>query len=148
MHSKKYSTDKSIYRLMQSPKSAVAGLVKHSSALLKAQALVHDALEPGCRAHCWLVSYANGRLKLQSDTSAWAARIRLQQRSILSQLARLPEFTGLKHLSVTVRPISQKPDRKRRAKTISIQGKDSLRDTAKVTADESLRQALLKLADR
>ena len=55
-------------------------------------------------SHSFPVSYANGRLSLRADTSAWASRLRHSQAEIMDELRHDPYFHELCELYVRVLP--------------------------------------------
>ena len=103
-------------------------------------------------SHSFPVSYANGRLSLRADTSAWASRLRHSQAEIMDELRRDPYFHDLHELYVRVLPERARTqgEKKRTAITLPSRIPDSAAHLIKSVADDivdpALRQSLIRLA--
>lgn len=126
--------------------SPLCKLLHRANGILVHQETVRNLLEVSCRAHCWLANYRNGTLYLQSDSSAWGTRIRMQQRTIMRQLKSIPVFKNIKAVKVSIEPRAKVQKPHRSAKAISAANAQQLEETAKMTDDADLSAALENLA--
>lgn len=122
-------------------------LLQRANGILIHQETIRNLLEKSCRNHCWLANYRNGTLYLQSDSSAWGTRIRMQQRTLVQQLKSIPVFKNIKGVKVSIEPRAKVQKRQHTTKTISTENADQLEQTAKTTDDPKLRAALEHLAE-
>jgi hypothetical protein len=106
---------------------------------------IKELLEPDLAAHCISSHYTGQYLKLFTDSSVWASRLRFQSKSLLAKLQKI--HIPVHKLDVRVIPQSVAPQKpKRPAKRISELAAQSLIDTAKTINNEKLEKALRKLA--
>lgn len=126
--------------------SSLGKLLLRANGVLAHQQSVLSFLEPSCRAHCWLANFRNGTLYLQSDSSAWGTRIRMQQRSLIQQLKNVPPFQNIKAVRVSIQPRYKVEKPQRAAKPISAENARQLQETANMTEDAGLSAALAHLA--
>lgn len=126
--------------------SLLGKLLHRANNMMSYQETVRATLEPSCRAHCWLANYRNGTLFLQTDSSAWGTRLRMQQRAIIQQLKSTRVFASLHSVKVSVQPNYTVEAVHRKAKKISTDNTDQLLEAAQQTEDEALKAALTRLA--
>jgi len=145
MQKNKYSRFKSIEKLAEQ-NSPLSKILDRASKILIHQETVRAALEPSCREHCWLSNYRNGTLYLQTDSSAWGTRLRMQQRAIIQQLKKTAAFTSLHSVKVSIQPSYTTEAAPRTTKPISAENAQQLLETAEDTEDPALKAALTRLA--
>jgi len=145
MQQNKYSRFKQIENVAEK-NSPLGKLLHRASNILTHQETVRSVLEPSCREHCWLANYRNGTLFLQTDSSAWGARLRMQQRAIVQQLKNTAVFAALHSVKVSVQPSYTTESTTRTAKKISAQNAEQIMETAQDTDDPALKAALTRLA--
>ncbi|MBI5783504.1 MAG: DUF721 domain-containing protein [Gammaproteobacteria bacterium] len=103
-------------------------------------------------SHSFPVSYANGRLSLRADTSAWASRLRHSQAEFMDELRHDPYFHDLRELYVRVLPERARTqgEKKRQSITLPSRIPDSAAHLIKSVADDildpALRRSLIRLA--
>jgi hypothetical protein len=103
-------------------------------------------------SHSFPVSYANGRLSLRADTSAWASRLRHSQAEIMDELRNDPYFHELRELYVRVLPerAHTPNEKKRQSITLPSRIPDTAASLIKSVADDildpALRRSLIRLA--
>jgi hypothetical protein len=103
-------------------------------------------------SHSFPVSYANGRLSLRADTSAWASRLRHSQEQIMDELRNDPYFHELRELYVRVLPerAHAQNEKKRQSITLPSRIPDNAASLIKSVADDildpALRRSLIRLA--
>ncbi len=145
MSKTKYSSFKSVEKFAE-PNSPLSKVLYRASKILNHQQTVRAAIEPSCRPHCWLANYRNGTLYLQTDSSVWATRLRMQQRAIIQQLKKTTVFSALHSVKVSIQPRSTIEKKPQSAKPISAVNAQQLLETAADTDDPALKAALIHLA--
>ena len=107
-----------------------------------APAAVADHVQP--------VSCTDGRLTLQTDSAAWASRVRHSQQTLLAGLRAEPGFQHLRELRIRVRPPQSDAPAAARATSptrLSAQGARCVAAAADGIDDPQLRAALKRLSD-
>lgn len=145
MSKSKYSSFKPIEKFAEK-NSPLSKLLNRASKIINHQEAVRAALEPSCRQHCWLANYRNGTLYLQTDSSAWGTRLRMQQRAIIQQLKKNPTFAALHSIKVSIQPRYTTESTAQSARPISAANAQQLLETAADTEDPALKAALTRLA--
>jgi hypothetical protein len=103
-------------------------------------------------SHSFPVSYANGRLSLRADTSAWASRLRHSQAEIMDELRNDPYFHDLRELYVRVLPERAHTANEKNRQSITLPSRipDNAASLIKSVADDildpALRRSLIRLA--
>jgi hypothetical protein len=100
--------------------------------------------------HVQPVSCADGCLTLQTDSAAWASRVRHSQQTLLAQLRAEPGFQNLRELRIRVRPLQADTPASPRADKptrLSAQGARCVASAADSIEDPQLRAALKRLSD-
>jgi hypothetical protein len=100
--------------------------------------------------HVQPVSCADGCLILQTDSAAWASRVRHSQQTLLTQLRSEPGFRNLRELRVRVRPPEADapvPARANKPTRLSAHGAHCVASAADGIEDPQLRAALKRLSD-
>lgn len=143
---KQYNQNRSISSLLCAPESRLGSLLAQSERLTQTEHLIKTAIPKPCREHCQLASYRNGTLSLQADSAAWATRLRYQQQDIINQLASSNDFSGIKHIKISVRPRLGKNEIHHRARPISTASLAHLREIAAQMGDSPIADALRHLA--
>jgi len=108
---------------------------------------IKKLIDPKLAPHCIAAHYSKQCLKLFTDSSVWASRLRFQSKSLVRQLQanQLPTHK----IDVRVIPKSQINHavmKKRTARKVSAQAADNIIQTAKSIEDEELQAALERLA--
>lgn len=134
-------------KLSHDPSSSLGSLFAQAEKLSRYQEIVRHTLDKNCQEHCWLAGYHHKILYLQSDTAAWATRIRMHQHTMTKQLRRHAYFQDIGAMRIRVRPRNQKPAPKIKAKPLSDITLAHIRQTSADINDSSLRSAMEKLAD-
>lgn len=145
MQPNKYSRFKQVGNIAEK-NSPLGKLLQRANNMLTHQETVRSVLDVSCREHCWLANYRNGTLFLQTDSAAWGARLRMQQRTIIQQLNNTAIFAALHSVKVSVQPRYTTEATTRTAKAISHQNAEQLLEAAQNTEDSALKAALTHLA--
>lgn len=143
---RKYCQNHAVSNLLRSPGSRLGSLLAHSERLSQTEQLIKTAIPTPCREHCQLVSYHKGTLALQADSAAWATRLRYQQQGIINQLASSRDFSGIRHIKISVRPRLARNEIHHRVHPISTASLTHLKETAAQMGDSPIANALRKLA--
>ena len=131
----------------------VAGVLSENRLVLgpleRVNRTLRGLLDPGLAEHCRVANVDRYTLVLQTDSSAWASRLRYLAPAILEKLAKKLGWKAVTHTKVLVRP-ELPPDRQPTARTahLSQESASLLRDVALSIEDPRLREALLKLSRR
>lgn len=134
-------------------------LMKKVEELTKLNKIVLTQLNPQLSKYCRIHSYEAGILTLSSHSPVWGHTLRFAESELLSHLRTYPEWAGLKSIrSKVVAPPPNDPYENSISSTslarlsptpiITKKEAELLQNTATHIASESLRQALLKLAQR
>jgi len=114
----------------------------------KIESYLHQVLPVYLVAHTGLLGYENGILVIQADSSNWSGKIRFFIPQLTRDLKKINFFKGLVAVKVKTKPI-YKPvyvTKKAHRKALSVNAKHSLLETANAIQDNSLKDALRKLA--
>ena len=141
----KYSSFKRVENIANK-NSSLDKMLQRANNIMAYQETIRASLEVSCRPHCWLANYRNGTLYLQTDSSAWGTRLRMQQRSIIQQLKSHRVFASLHSVKVLIQPSYTVEVASRKAKPISTDNTKQLLETAEQTDDKALKAALTHLA--
>jgi hypothetical protein len=109
--------------------------------------IIKQLLETQLAAHCISAHYSRQCLKLFTDSSVWASRLRFQTKSLARQLTENNLPTHKIDVRVIPKSVSGTPVvRKRTANRVSEKTAESIIQTAESINDEKLEAALKKLA--
>ena len=123
----------------------VAALVARARALDALDRQLRQPLPEALRRQCCLASVQSGRIVFLASSSAWAAKLRLQQNAILAQ-ARVISGLPVDKFTVKVAPLPPRPPRQTRRKPLSTTAAEHLKTAARSIADPELRAVYLRLA--
>ena len=123
----------------------VAALVNRARALDALDRQLRQPLPDPLRSQCCLASVQAGRIVFLASSSAWAAKLRLQQNAILAQ-ARVISGLPVDKFTVKVAPLPPRPPRQTRRKPLSNAAAEHLKTAARSIADPELRAVYLQLA--
>ena len=126
--------------------STLANLMKRANQALNVEQFVLQHLDADARAHCQLVTVRRHTLVLQTETAAWATRIRFQQAEVVKQLKQTPAFSEITRIEVKIRPQAKRQKEPQRAKPLSSDSAHFLTETADSFGDDPLAEALKRLA--
>ena len=105
-------------------------------------------LSAALRAHVRLAAVRDGCLVVHADSAAWATQLRYRTPEIIASLPAEPEFAGVRSLRVPNRaPAAAPPPMPARAR-MSLDAAAAIEAQAEHVADERLRAALRRLAQR
>ena len=123
----------------------VAALMKRARALDALDRQLRQPLPDPLRSQCCLASVQPGRIVFLASSSAWAAKLRLQQNAILAQ-ARVISGLPVEKFTVKVAPLPPRPPRQTRRKPLSNAAAEHLKTAARSVADPELKAVYLRLA--
>jgi hypothetical protein len=106
-------------------------------------ALIENPLLP---AHCRLANLRDTVLVLETDSPAWATRLRYSAPEMVHRLAA-GDFPPVSEIRIRVRPPEAPTETTRRA-TLSAESAAHLRSAAAAISDAPLAAALRRLAER
>lgn len=109
---------------------------------------IKQLLEPQIAQHCISAHYSTQCLKLFTDSSVWASRLRFQSRSLAKQLAAHNLVTRKIDVRVIPKSLKQATFVKKMspAHKISSTAAENIIQTAEILDDTELKAALKKLA--
>jgi hypothetical protein len=108
---------------------------------------VKDSLPGQVAQHCHVISLDGNNVRIVTDSSLWAAKIRFSEPQLLASIRR--KYPHVCDLQVSTRPIAQtKPLRvARRAKAqFTAKSTQHVKNAAKSVSNEPLKQAMQRLA--
>jgi len=108
-------------------------------------ATVQAHLPPDLRAHCSGATTVGGQLLLFTESSAWATRLRYQQRDLINRL-RAHAYLPISAVRIQVTPSAQTLTPARSPLKLSHANAAMIRKSATVIADSDLQAALRRLA--
>lgn len=129
---------------------ALGGIARRAARLADLQDRVRAALPADLAAHCQVVGFDDGHLRVLVSSSLRATQLRYQQRALSEALGQ-DGAVPFRSLDVKVTPPTAgevDSGHSRRPLGISARAADQLREAASTESDPDLRQALLNLAGR
>ena len=140
---------KTVAGVLSDDRLVLGPLIRRARHLERVNRTLRGLLDPGLAEHCRVANVDRYTLVLQTDSSAWASRLRYLAPAILEKLAKKLGWKEVTHTKVLVRP-ELPPDRQPSARTahLSRESASLLRDVALSIEDPRLREALLKLSRR
>jgi len=115
---------------------------------LRLEDMILQHLDMELRPRCQLVTIRDNTLVLQTESAAWATRLRFQQGALLQQLQQIPVLSKLTKILVKVRPQAKIAKPPQRAKPISADNAEHVKAVAEGLGDDELSRALKRLAER
>lgn len=113
------------------------------------QKILIQVLEPAVANKCWIVEFKNNKLILELENQALSTRLRFQSMELLKSLKIYAEFKDLKKIEFRVKIFSNPYKREApQPQRIPDESLEILKKTAESIEDETLRNALLRLARR
>ncbi len=139
----------SVKKLLNSGKSTqLSRLTQFFSQLAELSALTQSCLPTPLQGHCKAVNVRGKTLILQTESSAWASRLRFYIPAMLSTLTH-HRCNYIKEIHMRIKPVSaQSLANKRHKMNISSQSAILIASLAETTPYNQLRQSLLRLASR
>lgn len=148
---------KNFRQLAENTSSPLYAYLRHGRELARLDRLLDGALTENERPHCRVANFSGDTLVLNTDTSAWAARLRFSAPDLLEQLRRHRPLASLRRIHFRVgkqafaspndpgangtRPVKPLRELSDSARTLIGQLADGVRD-------EEIRAALKRLANR
>jgi len=123
----------------------VAALVARARALDALDRQLRQPLPEPLRSQCCLASVDSSRIVFLASSSAWAAKLRLQQNALIAQ-ARVISGLPVEKFAVKVAPLPPRPPGPTRRKPLSTSAAEHLKTAARSIADPELRAVYLRLA--
>lgn len=98
--------------------------------------------------HTRIANFRNDILIIETESSAWATRLRYAIPELLKKLKVHPELKTLRNIQWYIQPINSAAIKTTAKKPISLSSQDAqlLQDTADCTENEKLKTALQNLA--
>ncbi len=138
---------RSITQLLATNPESLQAVLAHTQHLETLNRVLRDCLPAPLNQHCQVANLRNNILILHADSSAWALKLRYNNRTLLQQL-RQKGLPALNSLEVKVRPRNLAiacPDKTRHAH-MSKRTAQLLDGIAENIADIRLKTALQRLA--
>jgi len=120
-------------------------LQQHAAELARMRQVLQKVLPAPLSDHFMVAAFDRDTLVLVADGPAWAARLRYQMPRLRSAAREQCGLPGLKSVRVKVSPPDSRPRSVARKFRLSPRAAESLRRSADSTADEALRESLLRL---
>lgn len=134
-------------RLLQKQRGELKALLLHAARLQSLDRQIGAWLPEPLAEHVRVANVDPQRLVLQTDSPAWATRLRYLAPTLLEYLKQQPELAGLAHVQVRVWPAaSGHADRRGQRPQFSRLASESLRAAAEGYSDTELRDALKRLS--
>lgn len=113
------------------------------------QQIVDETLPEILLAHCQVANYSNSVLTVVVDSPVWAARFKIQQKSIISLMSNKSN-SPIEAIKVLIKQPNTSPKKEKVAKSrhLSRQSAESIKASAEYINDQELKEALLNLAKR
>jgi len=138
-----------ISRFLIPESQGLGALMLRASRLRALTHAVQSHLGTPLSAHCQVANIRDDVLVLQTDSAAWASRLRFLGPGLLAHLARAHGLGRLRTTKVLVRPTESTARATGHRQTrISSDSAALLRNVAQSTEHAALRQALLRLSRR
>lgn len=133
---------------LQRPKGRLAAVMAHGERLARLNRLLRALLPPHLQSHVRLKSLAPQAWTLQTESSAWATRLRYVLPALRQQMeAELKQ--PVPELKLQIEPRSEPvPGGPPRRLTLNETNADLIKSAADSVKDEQLGAALLRLAQR
>ena len=125
--------------------SPVAALTARARALDALDHKLRQPLPDPLRHQCRLADIRAGRLVFLASSSAWAAKLRLQQTALLAEARKISGLT-IEKFAVKVAPLPSLSPEQTRRKPLSHAAAEHLKAAARSVADPELRAVYLRLA--
>lgn len=107
---------------------------------------LHDCLPADLVQHTQVVRWENGRLTVQTDSAAWATRLRYLTPQLLRCLRQSPTFAEARHIELRVAPLAASTAPAVQRAYLSPHSASIIDANADSIADPLLRAALKRLA--
>jgi hypothetical protein len=138
----------SLARLLQKQPGELKALLAHAARLESLSRQISAWLPEPLAEHARVANVDPQRLVLQTDSPAWATRLRYLAPPLLAYLKQQPDLAGLLNVQVRIRPAaSGTADRPGRRPQFSRLASESLQAAAEGHSDAELRDALIRLAE-
>jgi len=118
--------------------------------LSKINAIVTEHLSAPINQHIHVANLERDQLVLHIDSSSWASLLRLQIPGLIEQLKQHHGLATLNNIRIKVKPVTvnQTITKQLRQAQLSTQSSNIIRDYANSISDQTLKTALLRLANR
>lgn len=123
-------------------------LVKQAKRHAALQQALQQQLAPNAREFCFLASWRNQIVTILITNAMWATRLRFQQTQLLASLQKTPEFMGALRINFKIMPNTDSHLPKKPLLTLSEGAASIIQAGAQTIHDETLRNALERLAER
>ena len=91
-----------LYNLLEDRNTSYSQLVEHARELALLTVVLHKHLPDSFAKHCQLANYRSNTLVIQSESAAWAAKLRYLTPQLRQELSQHPTFSGLTEIRVRV----------------------------------------------
>ena len=125
----------------------LSSLYTHALALIRLQDNLKANLSAPLNEHVTVANYDNKTLIIQTDTPAWAAKLRFKIPDLLSVLRENCGLTDLKTIRIKISVPENKRTVSEKHLVLSNQSSDIIRNMANTITDPDLRQTLLKISE-
>ncbi len=126
---------------------ALSALKRRSDKLRELESTLWPNLPKGLADHCNLANYRNGCLVFVTDSSVWAAKIRLLSGEIL-HIARARCKISPTQLEVKIYPLSRKVKPKPQEKALSEAASECLVHASATASDPEIAKAMRRILKR
>ncbi|MCK5639280.1 MAG: DUF721 domain-containing protein [Gammaproteobacteria bacterium] len=135
-----------IYKLLEDRNSSYSMLVRHATELASLNLQLQKHLPASLGKHCQLANYRSNTLVIQSESAAWASKLRYLLPQLRRELKQYTSFSGLKDIHIKVASTATAPAEKPSPPRLSKQSAQLLEQAAASMSDPELGKALAQLA--
>jgi hypothetical protein len=135
-----------LYKLLEDRNSSYNHLVKHARELASLNLQLQKHLPDSLGKHCQLANYRSNTLVIQSESAAWASKLRYLLPQLRRELSQYTAFSGLKDIHIRVVATATEPREKPSPPRLSKQSAQLLEQAAASISDPGLGKALAQLA--
>jgi len=129
--------------------STIQQALRRANVLKRLDRLVKQSVNPTLRDHCHVVGIIKNSLVVNTDSPAWATRLRYQQQHILSSLHKNEELCFLTAISIQVTaPTGNQFPTKRKALAPSPEAAAQMSELCATIHDTKLQRTLQRIALR
>lgn len=135
-----------LYKLLEDRNSGYSNLVKHARELNSLNLQLQRHLPASLGKHCQLANYRSNTMIIQSESAAWASKLRYLLPQLRRELSQYPVFSGLKDIHIRVAATVTESREKPSPPRLSNQSALLLEQAAASISDPDLGKALAQLA--
>ncbi|MEK7323365.1 MAG: DUF721 domain-containing protein [Pseudomonadota bacterium] len=143
----KHSKSKSLTKWLQTPSEQLSPLLTQVRLLHRLTGVLRGVMGSPLAEHCQAANLDGATLVISTDSPVWAAKLRYQLTTLLTQLQARGDLPPIEQLRIRVLPANQvRPAPAARRLAISSEAAAVISHVAENTTDPQLQAALRRLA--